>query len=164
MVAKDLLSDVNSACQDLHAGGLTWAKTSVILYLRAKIGQRNQESIRNHLGNSETIDSWLKVLPTYWLWDQRQGSENRRNYPFLAVLGIRKPVWTVSLTSSLSSRRANFFEGPFYICPYNSILTVSIGVLIGDLALKFRFLRPLAHLARNYITHCSLGEGTAGPQ
>lgn len=65
MVAKDLLSDVNSACQDLHAGGLTWAKMTVILYLRAKSGQRNQESIRNHLGNFETIGSWLKVLPTY---------------------------------------------------------------------------------------------------
>lgn len=65
MVAKDLLSDVNSACQDLHAGGLTWAKTTVILYLLAKIGQRNQELIRNHLGNFETIGSWLKVLPTY---------------------------------------------------------------------------------------------------
>ena len=78
--------------------------------------QRNQESIRNHPGNSETIDSWLKVLPTYWLWDQRQGSENRRNYPFLAVLGIRKPVWTVSLTSSLSSWLADFSEGPFYMC------------------------------------------------
>ena len=40
MVAKDLLSDVNLACQDLHAGGLTWAKTTVILYLLAKIVQR----------------------------------------------------------------------------------------------------------------------------
>ena len=36
MVAKDLLSDVNSACQDLNAGGLTWAKTTVILYVGAK--------------------------------------------------------------------------------------------------------------------------------
>ena len=68
MVAKDLLSDVNPACQDLNAGGLTWAKTTVILYiyiLGQKIVQRNQESIRNHLGNFETIGSWLKVLPTY---------------------------------------------------------------------------------------------------
>lgn len=65
MVAKDLLSDVNSACQDLNAGGLTLAKKTVILYVLAKIVQRNQESIRNHLGNSGPIGSWLKVLPTY---------------------------------------------------------------------------------------------------
>ena len=47
--------------------------------------------------------------------------------------------------------------------PYNSILTVSIGVLIGDLALKFRFFEAIGTLAPK-LTHCSLGEVTAGPQ
>ena len=107
-----------------------------------KIGQRNQESIRNHLGNSETIGSWLQLLRTYWLWDQRQGSENRRNYPFLAVLGIRKPVWTVSLHLACHHGLLIFLRDRFiyvHITPY----TVSIGVLIGDLASNFRFLRQL---------------------
>lgn len=101
-----------------------------IYILGQKIVQRNQESIRNHLGNFETIGSWLKVLPTYWLcWES--GS-----------LLDGEP------TSSLSSRLANFFEGPFYICPYNSVYCFHWSSDWGS-GIQIPFFEAIAHLPRN---------------
>ena len=166
MVAKDLLSDVNLACQDCTLEALPGRKrlSSYTFWQKlCKDVQRNQNQSEIILGILKLLIPGLRFCQLIDFGTNGKGAKIEGTIHSWPVLGIRKPVWTVSLTSSLSSWLADFSEGPFYMCIKFYCFHGLFVLCLGSGILYFVFFEAIGTLAPK-ISHCSLGEGTAGPQ